>query len=214
MTALFRSSFRSAGVACVLSTWLLLDGERAFAQPAAQASAAPPVGVAAQGAAAPGGSSLVGMSSYQVGPGDVIGVRVFEEPEFSLPNIRLSDAGTISLPIVGEISVLGRTVSEIERLVADRLRGRVLVNPIVTVSLLQYRTFFIQGQVRGPGTIPFMPGLTVRKAAILAGGFTERASMRRIYVIRDKDPAQTQLQADLNTEIGPGDLVFVGETFF
>jgi polysaccharide export outer membrane protein len=85
---------------------------------------------------------------------------------------------------------------------------------VVNVSLLQYRTFFIQGQVKSPGTFPYMPGLTVRKASILAGGFAERASMSKIYVIRDKDPSQKQLQADVNTEIGPGDLVFVGETFF
>lgn len=173
-----------------------------------------PPAARAQSAAAVDGTRLPGLSSYQVGPGDVISVRVFEEPEFSLPSVRLSDAGTISLPLVGEVSVMGRTVGEIERVLTDRLKGRILVNPIVNVSLLQYRTFFIQGQVKGPGTYPFMPGLTVRKASVLAGGFAERASMSKIYVIRDKDPGQKQIQANLDTEIGPGDLVFVGATFF
>jgi protein involved in polysaccharide export with SLBB domain len=206
---------RAAPILLLLSILLVcLPVLPVTAQTAAQASSTPKSAVAAPQSGSPDMSQLPGMSSYQVGPGDVIGLRVFDEPDFSLPNVRLNDAGTISLPIVGEISVLGRTVSEIERLVNDRLRGRVLVNPIVNVSLLQYRTFFVQGQVRGPGTFAFMPGLTVRKAAILAGGFTERASMKKIYVIRDKDPAQKQLQADLNTEIGPGDLIFIGETFF
>jgi len=164
-------------------------------------------------AAAPA-TGAPGLSSYQVGPGDVIGVRVFGEPEFSHDSIRLNDAGTLSMPLIGEVPVLGLTVGEIEKALTDRLRGRILVNPVVNVALLQYRTFFIQGQVRAPGTYPYMPGLTVRKASILAGGFGERASMRKIYVIRDKDPSQKQLGAGVDTEVGPGDLIFVGESFF
>lgn len=163
---------------------------------------------------APAPLSMPMLSSYRLGAGDVIGVNVFDEPEFSREQLRLNDVGSISLPLVGEIPVLGLTTGEAERAVADKLRGRILKNPVVSVTLQQYRTFFIQGQVRAPGSYPYMPGLTVRKASILAGGFAERASMSKIFLIRDKDPVQAQIKASIDSVVGPGDVIFVGETFF
>ena len=71
------------------------------------------------------------LSSYRLSAGDVISIRVFGEDDFNREKIRLTDAGTVSLPILGEIPMLGRTVGEIEKLVTDRLKGRYLVNPRV-----------------------------------------------------------------------------------
>ena len=154
------------------------------------------------------------LSSYRLNSGDVISIRVFGEDDFTREKIRLTDAGTVSFPILGEVPVLGRTVSEIETLITGRLKGRYLVNPRVSVWIDEYRSFFVNGMVEKPGAYPFQPGLTVRKAVSIAGGFKERASESKIFVVRDKDPAHHPVKVDLNGEIAPGDTITVEESFF
>ena len=65
-----------------------------------------------------------------------------------------------------------------------------------------------------PGGYPFQPGLNIRKAAALAGGFKERASLKKIFLIRANDPSQKAVNVDLNTPVLPGDIVTVEESFF
>lgn len=154
------------------------------------------------------------LSSYKLAAGDVISIRVLGEDDFTREKIRLTDAGTVSFPAIGEIKVLGRTVGDLEAIVVAGLKGRILVNPKVSVQIEEYRPFYVNGMVEKPGGYPFQPGLTVRKAASLAGGFKERASLNKIYVIREDDPSQRAQKVDLNTYIGPGDIVTVEESFF
>eukprot|EP00825_Cyclidium_porcatum_P015141 TRINITY_DN1839_c0_g1_i3.p1 TRINITY_DN1839_c0_g1~~TRINITY_DN1839_c0_g1_i3.p1 ORF type:complete len:216 (-),score=9.65 TRINITY_DN1839_c0_g1_i3:155-802(-) len=154
------------------------------------------------------------VSSYRLGSGDVLSVRVFGEPDLSQSSSRLSDSGTIFLPTIGELGISGFTLGDVERLVVERLRGRILVNPKVSVSIEQYRPFFINGMVRSPGAYPFQPGLTVRKAVSLAGGLQERASLRKMFVIRAGDPAQLLQRVELATTVLPGDVVTIEESFF
>jgi len=154
------------------------------------------------------------LSRYQLGSGDVITIVVFGEEDLKRGPIRLTDAGTISYPVLGELKVLGRTVGELEKIIADGLRGRYLVNPRVSVSVDQYRPYFIHGQVKSGGSFPFQPGLTVRKAVSVAGGFTERASKEKIFVIRDKDKKGGPVKVDIDTPVFPGDIITVEESFF
>jgi polysaccharide export outer membrane protein len=185
----------------------------ALAQPVASASPAPPP--AAATATAPVGAAREGMSTYRLSAGDVISVRVFNEPEFTQERIRLTDAGTLSFPVLGELPVLGRTVGELEAMITQRLKGRILVNPQVTVWIEQYRPFFINGMVERPGAYAYLPGLTVRKAASIAGGFRERASMNKIFVQRESAArGEKPERANLDAEIGPGDTITVEESFF
>lgn len=153
-------------------------------------------------------------SSYRLAAGDVITIRVFGEDDFTKEKIRLTDAGTVSYPVIGEIQVLGRTIGDLERLIVSGLKGRILVNPKVSVQIEEYRPFYVNGMVEKPGGYPYQPGLTVRKAASLAGGFKERAAMNKIHIIRENDPAQQPQKVDLNTPIGPGDILTVEESFF
>jgi polysaccharide biosynthesis/export protein VpsN len=154
------------------------------------------------------------LSTYRLNSGDVISIRVFGEDEFSREKIRLTDAGTVSFPILGEILVLGSTIGEIEKLLTDRLKGRYLVNPRVSVWIEEYRSFFVNGMVEKPGAYPFQPGLNVRKAVSIAGGFKERASVSKIFIVRDKDVAHQPTKVDLNADVGPGDTITVEESFF
>jgi polysaccharide export outer membrane protein len=154
------------------------------------------------------------ISNYRLGSGDVISIQVLGEEDLKREKIRLSDAATISYPILGEIKLFGKTVAELEALIREGLTGRYLVNPQVTVTINEYRSFYINGQVERPGGYPFIPGLTVRKAISLAGGFKERASKEKIFVIRDDDRSQTSKRVGQDEAVRPGDIITVEESFF
>jgi polysaccharide export outer membrane protein len=154
------------------------------------------------------------LSSYRLGSGDTISIRVLGEDDLKRERVRLSDAGTISFPVLGEVRVRGLTAGAVEEHITRGLKGRYLVNPQVTVSIDEYRPFFVNGMVERPGGYPFSPGMTVRKAISLAGGFKERAAREKINIIRDDDSRQTPKKADLNATVFPGDIITVEESFF
>ena len=154
------------------------------------------------------------LSTYKLGSGDLITVRVLGEDDLKREKVRLSDAGTMSFPVLGEIKVQGMTVGALEDYITKGLKGRYLLNPQVTVSIDEYRNFYVNGMVEKPGGYPFSPGLTVRKAITLAGGFKERASRDKINVIRDDDPKQIPHKVDLNSPVLPGDILTIEESFF
>ena len=154
------------------------------------------------------------LSSYKLGSGDLISIRVLGEDDLKRERVRLSDAGSISFPVLGEIKVKGMTVGGLEEFITQGLKGRYLLNPQVTVTIEEYRNFFVNGMVERPGGYPFSPGLTVRKAISIAGGFKERAAREKINIIRDDDPKQVPRKVDLNAQILPGDILTIEESFF
>lgn len=162
----------------------------------------------------PAASKSESLSRYRLSTGDVISITVYGEDDLKREKVRLTDAGTISYPVLGEIQVRGKTVGELEKVITDGLRGTYLVNPRVAVTIDEYRPYFIAGQVTNNGSFPYQPGLTVRKAVSIAGGFKERASQSKITILRDGDATNTPVKADLNTQVHPGDTVTVGESFF
>lgn len=154
-----------------------------------------------------------GNSEYKLASGDVISITVYGEEDMSFKSLRLTDAGTFSYPFIGEVNAKGKTASEIEGQLVAKLKGDYLVNPRVSVSVLQYREFYISGEVKTPGGYPFQPGLTVRRAVALAGGFTERASEGKITINRDLSATPTE-KANLDALVSPGDTITVPQGFF
>jgi polysaccharide export outer membrane protein len=77
-----------------------------------------------------------------------------------------------------------------------------------------YRRFYVNGEVKQPGGFAFLPGLTVRKAISLAGGFTPRAAQSKIYIISDSSANRSPARVDLNTSVKPGDVITVKQRFF
>lgn len=152
-------------------------------------------------------------AEYTLGAGDKIRIQVFGEDDLSL-EVQLSDKGSFSYPFLGEVVAKGRTLGQLERYLTEELNRDYLVNPRVTVSIEAYRSFFVNGEVAKPGSYPFQPGLTLRKAIALAGGFTDRASRSKIYVIHDFAPDKEPQRIDLNNPIFPGDIVTVEDSFF
>lgn len=155
-----------------------------------------------------------GNSQYRLASGDVIRINVFGEKDLSFDELRLTDAGTFSYPFIGEVQAKDKTAVEIEQMIIDKLKSDYLIDPRVSVSVLKYREFFISGEVKSSGGFPYQPGLTVRRAAALAGGLTERASENRITIIRDSDPRRTPERATLDTMVSPGDIITIDQGFF
>ena len=154
-----------------------------------------------------------GLSDYRLGSGDRIKLQVYGEEEMTVETL-LSDAGTISYPFLGELEILGMTVGQLEAKVISGLKPDYFVQPQVTVTILEYRQFFINGEVERPGGYAFQPGLSIRKAVSLAGGFTERASKNLVTVISDGEGDKEEREEELNSPVAPGDIITVEQSFF
>ncbi|WGL18237.1 polysaccharide export protein [Microbulbifer bruguierae] len=150
---------------------------------------------------------------YQLGTGDVITIRVFGEDELSL-EVRLSDSGVINYPFLGEIQVAGFTASLLEKKIAAGLLDGYMVNPSVEVTIKEYRSFFVDGEVNTPGSYAFLPGLTINKAIAMASGLTPRASQRKIIIKRGHGENQEVIEAEMDTKLYPGDIITVKQSFF
>jgi polysaccharide export outer membrane protein len=151
---------------------------------------------------------------YRLGSGDVISISVFGEDDLSFERIRLSDAATVPYPFLGEVRAKGRTPSELEDLITKGLKDGYLINPRVTVNVLDYRQFYVNGAVESPGGYAFQPGMTVRKAIALAGGRTDRASNTKMFVNRDDEAEGTERPVSIDERLQPGDILTIEESFF
>ena len=153
------------------------------------------------------------MSSYKLGAGDQIRIIVFREPDLSFET-ELTDAGTIIFPFLGEISAAGQTVGGLKDKITQGLDGRYIIEPKVSISVVKYRQFYVNGEVESPGAFPYLPGLTVQKAIAMAGGFTDRAEKSRVEIIHEKDVSHKPVKETLDATVQPGDVVVVDESFF
>ena len=157
--------------------------------------------------------SLGSAQQYKLGPGDKVRIQVYNEDDLYL-EANVSDRGTISYPFLGELKVAGLTPAQLETEITSKLKGDYLVNPKVSVDILEYRPFYVNGEVQKPGAFPFQPGITIRKAISVAGGFTERASKDKIFVIRGNDASGKSAKIGLDDQVFPGDVVTVEQSFF
>ena len=158
-------------------------------------------------------AAKTGLPDYALNTGDMVRVQVYDEESLYLET-RVSDRGMISYPFFGELKVTGLTPGQLADLIASKLKGDYLLNPKVSVDILEYRQFYVNGEVATPGGFPFQPGITVRKAISLAGGFSELASKDKINIIHDNNPGGEPRSVKLNEFIQPGDIIIVEESFF
>lgn len=155
------------------------------------------------------------LSRYRLASGDVISIYVLGEDDLKREKVRLTDAGTLQYAVLGEIRVMGLTAGDLEQKITSGLqKENYLKNPKVTVSIDEYRPFFINGEVYKPGGYPYVPGLNVLKAVSLAGGFKDRASKRNMYVVRDGASNESRKRVEMDTPIFPGDILTVEDSFF
>jgi protein involved in polysaccharide export with SLBB domain len=157
--------------------------------------------------------SAQGIEQYRLGADDEISVNVFNEPDLSLAKTRIAANGTISMPLIGQVVVKGLTIDEVELKITKLYLGDYLKKPDVSVSIVEYRQFYVNGEVDKPGGYSYREGMTIQRAISLAGGFTERASRSKIRLMRENNPNNV-INVDLNTPVKPGDVITVEESFF
>jgi len=159
-------------------------------------------------------TAMAASGSYKLSSGDVISIQVYGEEDLSFERILLTDSGRISYPFLGEINTIGKTTKALEKDIISGLKDGYLKHPKVTVSIIEYRAFFMRGEVRSPGGYPYKPGLTVRKAIALAGGLTERASEGKMFIIKDGMSDHKPARVKMRDKIGPGDIITIEQSFF
>jgi polysaccharide export outer membrane protein len=157
--------------------------------------------------------TAVADDAYRLSTGDRVRIVVFGHADLS-GEFELDGTGRISMPLIPPLAAAGSTVGELEQQIADALQPDYLLDPKVTVEVLDYRPFFILGEVNRPGSYPYMAGLTVVNAVALAGGYTYRASKRRLRIIRASDPAKEKVRVEETTAVFPGDVIEVPERYF
>jgi polysaccharide export outer membrane protein len=152
--------------------------------PAAVTTAVAPGGAApaaarAQAAAAAAQAPVQAQRDYVLGPGDVVRVNVFQNPELTL-EARVSETGSISYPLLGQVRLGGLSVVSAEKAIADGLRqGNFVKQPQVSVMVMQVRGHqaSVLGMVNKPGRYPIeVTGLRLSELVALAGGVAPNGS--------------------------------------
>lgn len=159
-------------------------------------------------------SAAATAAQYELGSGDVVRISVHGEPDLSFDEIRLTDAGTFTFPFIGEVDANGKTAGQVRALLTEKLKDGYLIDPRVSVSVVNYREFYIAGEVKLPGGYPYQPGLTLDRAIALAGGLTERASTKRMSIVRGSEGSRAAEKATMDTLVRPGDTINIDEGFF
>jgi polysaccharide export outer membrane protein len=149
---------------------------------------------------------------YILGPGDKVEIKVFGQPDLEVTAL-LGNNGEVNYPFLGKIKLAGLTTSQVEHVIITGLQPNFLVNPNVYAQVIEYRPFYIHGEVKEPGAYPYQPAMTVNQAIALAGGLTERASVDKIYIFKEHTKQQ-QLKGSLNSQIAAGDTIKIEQRLF
>ena len=140
-----------------------------------------------------------GESEFRLGPDDVVEVFVYKEQELSTTVVVRPD-GKISLPLIGELSVNGKTAVELQKEIAQKL-FQYIAQPTVNVIVKEVNSAKVSvlGEVKTPGMYKIKDRATVLDAVALAGGFTEYAKRTKVTLIRigsNGQPQQFQINVD------------------
>jgi polysaccharide export outer membrane protein len=149
----------------------------------------------------------------QLAPGDKVRMTVFGEEDMS-GEFEIDSTGSLAVPLVGEVQARGLTARELEKRVAAKLNEGYLVNARVNIEVLNFRPFFILGEVQKPGSYPWANDMTVINAVALGGGYTPRAKVGNVTLRRANDPDRNEVTVSEETKIFPGDVIRVEERFF
>ena len=127
----------------------------------------------------------VDSSTYKIGPGDILNVDVWKEPEFTCSVCTVHSDGKITLKLVGDLQAGDKTPKQLEGVVKEALAKYVL-NPLVTITVQQVisKKYYLDGMVARPGEYSLSQPTTIFEALSRAGGLQQFANPKKIYVLR------------------------------
>jgi polysaccharide export outer membrane protein len=159
-------------------------------------------------------------ANYKIGPQDVLRIDVWKENEISR-SVPVRPDGKISLPLLNDVQAAGLTAMQLANNISEGLK-KFITNPQVTVSVseINSRRVYVTGEVTRPGAFPMLPNMTVLQALTSAGGFTQFARTKKIYVLRNEGGKPVKypfnyndvlkgLRAEDNIMLQPGDIIVV-----
>jgi polysaccharide export outer membrane protein len=152
-------------------------------------------------------------SAYTLGSSDKLRVTVFGHPDLS-GEFEVDGTGAISLPLIGQKAALGLTTAQLETSITSTLASGYILDPRVSVEVINYRPFYILGEVGRPGEYPYTSGLTVQNAVAAAGGFSYRANKRVVYIKSVDSDREIAYDLTPGTVVKPGDTLRIGERIF
>ena len=167
-------------------------------------------------------------TNYQIGPGDVLDIFVWRNPEIST-SVPVRPDGKISTPLVEDMVAVGKTSSELARDM-EQVLAKYIKAPSVNVIVMEFRGTFekqirVVGQAARPQSIAYREGMTVLDLMIAVGGLGEFAAGNRAKLVRTVDGVVTEYRVRLddllnkgeikhNIDIEPGDVLIIPESFF
>lgn len=159
-------------------------------------------------------------TDYKIGPQDMLRIDVWKEPDISR-TIPVRPDGKISLPLLNDVQASGLTAMQLAGSLRESLT-KYLTNPQVTVTVTEInsRRVYITGEVSRAGALPLLPNMTALQALSSAGGFTQFAKLKDIYVLRTEGGKQVKHAfnykevvkgklAEQNILLQPGDVIVV-----
>ena len=159
---------------------------------------------------------------YRIGEGDVLQLSVWGEPAASVPSGVVRPDGMISMPLIKDIRVAGLTPAEAERAITEVLSKQIRAADVTVIvsQINSKKIFFVGGGVKKEGPISFTYRMTIMQAISEAGGLSDYAKRKKIYVLRNENGRQYKLPFDydavlrgehmeLNLPLLPGDTIVV-----
>jgi polysaccharide export outer membrane protein len=212
--AMPRQEYRTSSIKSMkirLSASVILATIVSAASLRAEASKIPPT---------PPDSAAAG-ADYHIGAGDTLEVSVWKEPDASVPNVVVLPDGKIGLPLLKELNVAGLTPRQVEQAITERLSA-IINTPDVTVVVTKVNSkkIYVVGAANKEGPLAYTYRMTVMQAISEAGGLTEYAKRKKIYVLRAEGGKEVRMpfnydqvvkgeKMEQNIEVLPGDVLVV-----
>ena len=145
--------------------------------------------------------------------GDRLRITVFEQTGLT-NTYSVDQAGYVAFPLIGSVPARGRTIQELESVIAAKLRQGYLREPDVSIEVDRYRSIFVMGEVGQAGQYSYVAGMTVQNAIAVAGGFSPRANQANVDVTRKINGDIMTGRVTISDPILAGDTIYVRERLF
>lgn len=162
------------------------------------------------------------VDEYRIGGNDVLEISVYGEEDLT-QEVRVTNSGYISYPLLGRVKAAGLSVGELEDYIHEALAKDYIRDPAVRVFVKEFSNIYVFGQVKTPGPYLFKGGMTVLQAITTAGGLTKIANSRKVRIVRTKGDKREVIEVNVgeitngdreDVFLQPGDTVVAPESFF